>query len=348
MQGLRFTEDIIIMGNQAADLDSCVSAFAFASLLTALNPEIKIHPLIQGSFEDLRLKPEIESLFRRAGISLRPDHFTAHFPPAPLKGSRNRALILVDHNRVDSPELTYRPVGIVDHHRDTGAYPGLSLRDIRICGSCSAIISEYWRESGLPLSRGNALLLAGAIAVDTGYLDPSWGKATELDRKEYTRLLGQLSPEDQDYLKTLLHVKNDLSHLNLMEHLKRDYKDFPVIGLRGGIASITLGQDEFFSPDFFRQEVIQEFIQKTCPDFLIIMHTVPEPFKRELSVFVPDQKGYAGKEIRQGLEKLKEPGLSINNTKQNGYGGVWTLYSQKNIKVSRKVLTPLLKEVLEK
>jgi len=354
MQDIRFKEDLLIMGNQAADLDSSVSAIAFASLLKKVNPERSIYPLIQGSPSDLRLKPEIKSLFLKAEISLKPENFTSFFfnQDSLLLNSdslEKAAVIMVDHNKTDTEEITHPVRGIVDHHIDSGLSLDLKLRDIRICGSCASIISEYWQQSAEEIPYGITLLLAGAIAVDTGYLDPSWGKTTELDRRQYEALSKTLMPEDRSFIDELLNIKNDLSHLSMDEQLKRDYKDFPMENLKGGISSVPLGQKTFFSSAFYKDESVSDFSRRNCPDFLIIMHTVPEPFKRELSLYTDNSSNELSGILKTALNLLKDPGLKIirPESRISISTNKWTLYSQKNIKISRKVLVPLLKEELE-
>lgn len=349
----RFKENLLIIGNQAADLDSSVSAYALAELLKRLNPEIIIHPLIQGSDADLQLKPEIKSLFHRANISLRPENFSSEFFNPDSKNQKDyteSSLILVDHNEADSEEINHPVAGIVDHHKDSLLYQELKLRDIRICGSCASIIGEYWKQSDLETPYSISLLLAAAIGVDTGYLDKSWGKTTEIDRSQYETHYKILTQKDRAFIEDLLNIKNDLSHLGIYDQLRRDYKDFPMEGLKGGISSIPLSQKDFFHKEFYKDDLLRDFSKKNCPDFLLIMHTIPQPFKRELSLYMNNSNKTMIKILKTALIQLNEPGFELveNEVKISGANGVWMLYSQKNIKVSRKILVPLLKDELEK
>jgi exopolyphosphatase len=351
----RFIEDLLIIGNQAADLDSSVSAYALAELLRRLNPEIDVFSLIQGSPADLLLKPEIKSLFLKAEIPLRAENFTSVFfnPDSDsynLKAYKESSLIMVDHNEADSEEINHPVAGIVDHHIDSLLFQDLKLRDIRICGSCASIISEYWEQCDVEIPYGISLLLAGAIAVDTGYLDPSWGKTTDIDRSQYEALSKTLTTKDRAFIEQVLDIKNNLSHLGIYDQLRRDYKDFPMEGLKGGISSIPLGQKDFFDIDFYKDDAVMDFSIQNCPDFLMIMHTVPQPFKRELSLYIKNSNKAMKKILKTALTRLKEPGLDLvdPDMKISGSSAGWILYSQKNIKISRKLLVPLLKDELEK
>lgn len=353
----RIQEDMLVIGNQAADLDSSVSAFALSELLSRKNPEISCHPLIQGSPYDLKLKPEISALFQRAEISLKPDNFSEIFfkkiaDNENPERKKPETVIMVDHNVPDSREITHRIGGIVDHHTDASRYQDLSFRDIRHCGSCASIISEYWHEEMKEIPYGISLLLAGAIAVDTGYLDPAWGKTTDLDRRESTRINTILKDEDRLFIRTLLKIKNDLSHLNIQDQLRRDYKKFPLDNLNAGIASVPMGQRDFFRKDFFNRDEIIKFKDQYCSDLLIIMHTIPEPFSRELSVYTDNYELLTT--VKTALSRLKSADFisadlatADPENSRNRFSGKWALYTQNNIKISRKGFVPLLKEELE-
>ncbi|MDC7241189.1 MAG: DHH family phosphoesterase [Spirochaetales bacterium] len=338
---LHFDQDLLIAGNQAADLDSCVCAFTLAALLKCLNPEINAAPLIQGSAGDLRMKPEVDGLFSRAGIPLKTGHFLEDLNKDDRRSLfTSRSLILVDHNEKD-PDLPCLPVmGVVDHHRDSGTCKDAPLRDIRTCGSCASIISEYWRESGEELPYSAHLLLAGAIAVDTGCLNPHWGKTTELDSREYKRLMDLLKPEDRGYIENLLEVKNDLSHLTMTEHLRRDYKSFSVSGLSGGIASLTIRRSDFFSSPFHKGSELKDFQIRNCRDFLMVLHSFGSPLERELSLFDPEGRG---KSLKRALALLEERGIRLSEEREE-----WSFYAMDDPKISRKVLMPLLSYALKK
>lgn len=348
----RITEDVLIIGNQAADLDSSVSAFALAAFLSRINPGILCHPLIQGAPDDLRLKPEIKGLFRRAGINLKPEHFSFFYLNDDFRMENSNSqkpekVIMVDHNEPDSQEINHGIIGIVDHHKDSFRYQNLALRDIRLCGSCASIISEYWQTMNGTCPYSISLLLAGAIAVDTGYLDQAWGKTTDLDRREYERLLKILKPEDRSYILNLLAVKNDLSHLNISDHLRRDYKDFPLEDIKAGIASLPVSQRDFFRNGFYDEKKLKDFKEQNCPDILLIMHTIPEPFSRELSVYAENHEML--ERIKTALERIEHAGFSAADSYicNSSEKKKWAFYKQKNIKISRKGLVPLLRVELE-
>ena len=156
----------------------------------------------------------------------------------------------MDHNHPegigDEPLLS----GIIDHHRDSGYAPSLPVRIIESCGSCASLVSREWLRRGGRMERKTAMLLAAAIIVDTGDFNPEWGKTTSLDISEYSRLDKLLLPEDRDFLKTLLQIKGNLSHLSLLDHLRRDYKEIPRTGLAAVSALFSCQEMNFSAPPF--------------------------------------------------------------------------------------------------
>ena len=339
---LNFKENLIVLGNQSADLDSTVSAFSLAALIAIVNPSIKVYPLIQGSPSDLRLKPEIKALFTHAGIALNPQYFLTE---GLQNGYNADSIILVDHNKPDVLLPHHRIAGIVDHHEDLGEYPNLPLREIKRTGSCSTLISRYWKEAEKPLPYAQRVILSAAMAVDTGYLNPQWGKTTQMDREEYTRLTERLQEKDKHFIESLITMKNDLSQLNMEDHLRRDFKFFPLIKGRGGISSIPLIQQKVFSEGFYNHNSVTEFCKENDLKFLLIMHTMDQPFRRELSLYVPPGSEEDGirDQLEHALEALDQAGIRKSGPL---VFQKWQCFSQEDPSMSRKVIVPLLRKEL--
>jgi len=329
-------DNVYVLGNQSADLDSCASALSLASLLSTVNPRVTSIALIQGERGDLGLKPEITALLVKAGLKISDLQFTSQLVPPGLK---KKAVFLVDHNHPEKENLDYSVIGIIDHHKDSGYLKSLPLRDIRVCGSCCSIISEYWHKLETKIPYSQRLLLAGAIEIDTGGLNDDWGKSTELDRQQYQILKAGLQNDDIGFLKTLQGIKNDLDHLNMTDHLRRDYKDFPLHSFQGGISSVPLSTEFFFRNDFFDPTLLDEFCQSRCPGFLLIMHSFGSPLQRELSLYCPtgSQKGIK-KRLKRALKALETAPFDLN---KEGHQQ-WYHYRLKDSKTSRKILIPLL------
>ena len=341
---LKFEDSVYVLGNQAADLDSTVSAFSLAALLEALNPGLKAIPLIQGSKDDLRLKPEIEALFER--ITLDPGNESFLDRDSRLPSSSK--VILVDHNKPDYPGLESVTAGIVDHHKDEGFLPELPLRIIRKTGSCATLIAELWRDTGIPVPPSQCILLLAALTVDTGNLDPEWGKTTAEDKKIYDFLSRELSDDDRYFILSLPKIKLDLSHLNQQDQLRRDYKELNLPDISAGISSVPMSVDDFFAPSFFDSRAVESFMKDKGLDLLIIMHSISDPFRRQLSFCSRTKEGESenrlstatGRSMTEALDTLG--GFDPLPSPAEG----WHSYDQEDPTVSRKRLSPRLQEIL--
>ncbi|OQY34508.1 MAG: hypothetical protein B6241_04360 [Spirochaetaceae bacterium 4572_59] len=332
---------LIILGNQAGDLDSTVCTLSLASLLSSDSNENTI-PLLRGVLDDFRLKPEIPAILDYAGIKRGTLIFDYH--PASEDG-----YFLVDHNIPEESMPTLPVRGIIDHHMDGGYDVTLPLRIIESCGSCASLVCREWYKRGRVPDRTNALLLAAAIIVDTGNFDPQWGKTTEIDTTQFARLEKLINSEDLAFLKTLPAIKNDLHHLSACDHLKRDYKDIRTSQLKGGITTVPLSIKDYFSPAFYSAKGVEDFIQKEELDLFFIMHTLRNPFGRELSFKISpshSQREELENRIKKTLCSLPEVSLvAADQPYGNTYG--WFHYRQKNSKASRKILLPLINGMME-
>ena len=149
------------------------------------------------------------------------------------------------------------------------------------------------------------------------------------------------------FLKSLLRIKNNLSHLSLLDHLRRDYKDIPcALIMAAGICSVPVAAEDFFRAPFFRRKKIHHFLQEKNLENLFILHTTQDPFRRQLSLYMDEisllrdmEKGLC--EMLLALEelKLKPSGISLP--------AGWISFSQEENRASRKVVLPLLQQILE-
>ena len=124
----------IVMGNEAADPDSCVSAIALAAGLNeALEGKAIVAPLIAVPRADFKLQLDRVHLLRRAGLAgtgeghdWSPDHvrFADEVDFAPLAAEGRLTLHLVDHNKVSAAYAPYAAcvASIIDHHAEEALY----------------------------------------------------------------------------------------------------------------------------------------------------------------------------------------------------------------------------------
>lgn len=204
---------VVVMGNEAGDLDSLASSLAHAYLLNTVEG-VRAVPLILTPRAALRLRPENELALRltrpEAGHetlgSLEDVLLCVDDLPIPTDALLPRGGIqfaLVDHNALLAP---FRPaggasdgdrsveasvIGILDHHADDGAHDAASPRIIdTTAASCASIVASYWATrlpaggqglGGQPLLPAEvARLLLSAILIDSNGLKAG-GKANDID-----------------------------------------------------------------------------------------------------------------------------------------------------------------------
>ncbi|KAL8391872.1 hypothetical protein RB595_002175 [Gaeumannomyces hyphopodioides] len=152
----------LVVGNEAADLDSFCSAFLYAYLRSHTPPHFTLHiPLVNLLRPDLALRNDVDGAFAAAAVS-RDDLLS--LSDLPTASENDKAIgsgldpddtrwILVDHNELTGPlaaRFANSVVGCVDHHVDEGVVPadtGPEPRLIRVCGSAATLVVEYCRET---------------------------------------------------------------------------------------------------------------------------------------------------------------------------------------------------------
>jgi exopolyphosphatase len=183
----------VVLGNEAADPDSCVCAIAIAAALDVkLRDEADtiVAPMILVPRADFKLQLDRVHLLRRAGLAgtgdgpaWTPTHvsFADEVELAALAARGTLHVHLVDHNKLAAPYSFLAPhvSSIVDHHAEEGLYTESVAADARHVelgiGSCASLVVERLAALAPPLLHDGALasLLLGAILLDTVNLDPS-------------------------------------------------------------------------------------------------------------------------------------------------------------------------------
>ncbi|KAI0031514.1 hypothetical protein K488DRAFT_37867, partial [Vararia minispora EC-137] len=252
----------VVMGNEAGDLDSVASAFAFAWYASTHLSQLTI-PLLQTPREDLHLRAENLYALEHAGV--KPDILlTGDEMPAPT----GESFALVDHNclaarfiHISSPperdisstsgRTPSSPLGveskvtaIIDHHEDEGAHLDADPRIVEPAGSCSSLVTRLLKAvPDISLPQELAFLLLSAIVIDTHALKDG-GKAIAVDHDAANWLiplagLESIFPSAFDQskesgaaralreLSDMLHSKkSDIEHLSPRDLLRRDYKEY--------------------------------------------------------------------------------------------------------------------------
>lgn len=265
----------VVLGNEAADPDSCVCAIALAAALDAgAERPLVAAPLIAVPRSDFKLQLDRVHLLRRAGLAnhgTSPDFAPAHvcfadeLDLSPLAARGLLRLHLVDHNKL-APALAHLApcvASIIDHHAEEGLYTegapsGTASRHVELgVGSCASLVAERVRALAPSVldDPATATLLLGAVLLDTVNLDPSKkpqkprevGVADALLATAAAQLGVAPSPAGRDaFFAELLRVKADTQQLlqfSTCDLLRMDYKEeaVPCPSARGSLAPVGVG-----------------------------------------------------------------------------------------------------------
>lgn len=262
----------VVMGNEAADPDSCVCAIALAAALdTSLEGSACVAPLIAIPRADFKLQLDRVHLLRRAGLAgsgngplWTPEHvFFADELDLHMLAARPGGLHLhlVDHNKLCAPLASLAPhvASIIDHHADEGLYGETMAPEHKVVelgiGSCASLVAEKLRALGSPLLADPSVctLLLGAVLLDTVNLDPAAKAQKEREQALANEVLLPHAaaalgvPADAagraTFFDELIRVKADLALLSefpTADLLRQDYKE-EAIGADGGGEGLKVG-----------------------------------------------------------------------------------------------------------
>ena len=333
----------IIMGNEAADLDSMGSAviYAYCKAMSASSDDTTIYvPMINIPREDFKLRTEAAFLFSHAGINTDWLLFAEDINLNALNQTGNLELVLVDHNKLASnqSELAQTVEEIIDHHKDEQLYMD-AARVIEPVGSAATLVAEALLKNPDALEEGSAVLLLGTILLDTVNLDPDAQRATEKDQQIVDALLKLTGADRKQLFDKLQEEKFNVSSLDSSDLLRKDYKEWKLGNQNVGFASVLLSISDWLTKDADLSGSLAAYASRCKLDVLIAMNAYTQPqFTRELVVYCKDDA------LRSKLLKFLE-GSDLGLTKIEGAVDADTaLYAQANLGYSRKKLQPVMND----
>lgn len=336
----------IVMGNEAADLDSMASAVTYAWYLNLSDTDGKYFPMINIPRADFKLRTEAVYLFQEAGINIDNLLFAEDVDLDKLKAGSNLKLILVDHNKLASSQTSLETVitGILDHHADEESYPPAAVTDIRPVGSAATIVAEsFLKDQKDSIDSSLGTLLLGTILLDTVNLDPEAGRVTDDDSKAAKEIIDIAGLDSKKLFDKLQFEKFNVSSLGSYDLLRKDYKEWQLGDIKLGIGSVLLPVEDWAAKD---SEIVSEFdryLKERKLDVLLSMNAFTSPgFTRQLVIYVPDSN------LREKTVSFMEGSdLGLEKLDINSSSDSCTFYNQKNLGISRKKLQPLLKDFFE-
>jgi inorganic pyrophosphatase/exopolyphosphatase len=375
----------VVVGNEAADPDSCVCAIALAAALDASlrsssgQSSFVVAPLLGIRRADFKLQLDRVHLLRRAGLAggggdgplWCPEHITfadevdlaaLAARPAGLR------LHLVDHNKLSAPLAALGPhvASIVDHHADEGLYhetvPPESRHVELGIGSCASLVAERLRALGSPLLADPSVctLLLGAVLLDTVNLDASakaqkareQSIANELLLPCAAAMLG-VPPDEAGrgaFFGELLRVKADVSLLlgfPTADLLRQDYKEEALMGggLKLGVGSVVLPLPALLA----RQPLsaLDDDMRSfaAAKQLQLLLLMSVDLDARQRYLLLSCEDAGLAEQALRVLAPLQLIPLDANGAGAGQAGGLRT-FAQGDYSISRKGLLPLLRDGL--
>lgn len=338
----------VIIGNEAADIDSlaCAIALAYSKREESKLSKMPIVPVANLLRADLSLRRDALLALSLAGLSPS-DLVFADDLPGGLASTVSAGLVtLVDHNALAHHQADASPkvVGLIDHHRDERKYLSASPRIIEKVGSCATLIADMLKPDD---NRDVARLLLCAVMLDTNLLR-SEEKTTSRDVAAVTRLgmiAGWDEKEYRDIYRLLKNERNNVSGFNAKDMLRRDLKTFLNEGLYVAIASIGLSPEQLveLAQKNELKFYFEEFARERGVDCVLglMNHSSRGVHERHLCVLA----GKVGDAIQEELYADGNGQIELERRQVRGGNGLWW-FQLKNPGLSRKIVAPLVTQAL--
>ena len=375
-----------VIGNEAADADSIVSALCYSYLKNRINlietsKNFGFVPVVCVNREDLRLRGDVSLLLNMVGIDLmdifcKDDSVIANYDP-----SKDFNMVLVDHNSI-SPSCSLSRFEqyvneIIDHHSDArklswvqGNYRNIAFDEVNgvaTVGSSCTIIAEKYLESNNPLLDIDiATILLAVIDIDTLQMSAEYGKGTVRDQRVIDQLLERFPSIDRDNIhQAIKNAKTDplfWHKLPARDCLRLDYKQSHCANskVNFGVSSVIINVNDLCNKLDFKTALIAYF--DPCEEgnklhFLAIMSILPGTTPtRELAIASTSRSllDSVAMQLQKDEHSLELEENSVPSSiipslhTSNGEFDIYLrCFSQKNIRASRKQLMPILSALLD-
>jgi len=337
----------IVIGNEAADLDSMVSAILYGQLASACRARhaALVAAVINCPRADFVLRTEAVYLFAELGVDVATLLFIDEIDLDSLHRAGRLRLTLVDHNILCTDQEKYADAvaAIIDHHTDGGLYPQAEPRLIEPVGSATTLVAEAMlRDRPELISVQSATLMLGTILLDTVYLDPAAERVTPKDRAIATRLAEVAGSNTDDLFAKLQAEKFNLSELGTNDLLRKDYKAWDTPSGSYGISTVLISLEGWIARDPGFVAGLDTFLRSRDLVSLVVMLAYTDAggdFCRELVIYAADPVLAESLTVMLGSDDLE-----LNRIRPAGLLGLEhvKLYSQRNTSISRKKLQPVL------
>ncbi|OUM51773.1 hypothetical protein BVG19_g899 [[Candida] boidinii] len=294
-------------------------------------------------------------------------------------------LVLVDHNVPQGASLqnfikqnNIKIKSIIDHHVDEKSFTDAKPRIIKTVGSNTSLVLNYWNSvlnfktcQGLSFYNDlqNCLFALSPILIDTACLKAR----VEKDDTEAFELIKSLNSkinttEINKWYGLINDAKSNYEGLSVRDILRKDYKVFQYksssdsktykIGISSMSKPIEYLLTEFKDSQVL--EILKQWQSENSLDFVTIMASYTDSndkFKRDLAFFTDKSLSPSSssdelvdkaiKFLNKDLDLATTELLNDNSFKITNSNEFFKIYNQKNLKASRKLVAPLLKDFIE-
>ncbi|KAF4087899.1 hypothetical protein AMELA_G00076590 [Ameiurus melas] len=338
----------VVLGNEACDLDSMVSALTFAYFLSKTIDSGKAAvPVLNIPRAEFPLRSDSIFLLRESGLS---QDYLLFRDEVDLQSLQNLAITLVDHNVLPEADRTLENavVEVIDHrHLERTPSPFCPVTTETV-GSCATLVTErIVQKAPELLDQQVAQLLYGTIITDCVNMAPEAGKVTPKD-SQYVSLLESRFPKlprRSILFQSLQKAKFDVSGLTTEQMLLKDMKTVSGGDLRLAVSVIYMTLEDFLQRECLQQELC-EFCHKHNYNLVVAM-TISfidnkEPF-RQIAVY--SSSTHNRDEVIKALEKARNPHLNLSPM-SSPYTDM-KAYVQGNTLASRKKVLPIISDFLK-
>ncbi|XP_051576841.1 exopolyphosphatase PRUNE1-like isoform X2 [Myxocyprinus asiaticus] len=341
----------VVMGNEACDMDSMVSALTFAYFLSKTLDSKRVPvPVLNIPRAEFPLHSDSIFLLRETGLSQ--DHllFRDEVDLRGLHKAKQLTLTLVDHNVLPSAdsELEEAVVEVIDHHLLQRTPSPSCPVTVETVGSCATLVTERIAQKAPGVfDQQVAQLLYGTIILDCVNMAPEAGKVTPKD-SQYAMFLEKHFPKlppRSALFQSLQNAKFDVSGLSTEQMLLKDMKVASGGDLRLAVSAIYMTLEAFLQRRGLQQDLC-EFCHNHNYNLVVAMtisfNDNKEPF-RQLAVY--SSSTVYRDEMSKALEKAKNPSLDLRPM-SSPYSDV-KVYVQGNTLASCKKVLPIISEFLK-
>ncbi|XP_022245341.1 uncharacterized protein LOC106462380 isoform X2 [Limulus polyphemus] len=341
-----------VLDSKSCDLTSATATIVTAFFLNRIKPETcrVVLPVLNALRKDLRLRKEVTFFLEETGISVDLLICKDEIDLEKLGNEGKLFLTLVDHNilSADQQFLENSVVQVIDHHTLQATDRGNRCdTTIGMVGSCCTLVAENLLNTSPDLDPQIAMLLYGAILLDTVCLSEETGRVTPKDVQIVAKLETFLEGVTRtEIFEALWKKKFDLTGLSVEEIFRIDLEVVEGDNCRIAVVSVP-GLLENLQEELKMTTVLEEFCTRNSYNGIVIMtiHIDGNTHKiqRQIAVFASTLA--LRQQLVATLQSAQEPDLQLKPI----HVGVPILlsFSQKNTTASMKTVLHLMKSLIQ-